>query len=87
MGLATEVPELELYIKSTVKVMVRGTPPYAQGEQRISWGPYFVGWSDEASVLAFFLNFEAAWDALPPEDRTKTEVIAYVEALLHRVDC
>jgi hypothetical protein len=46
-----------------------------------------VGWSDEASVLAFFLNFEAAWDALPPEDRTKTEVIAYVEALLHRVDC
>jgi hypothetical protein len=62
--------------------MIRGIPPYEEGEEGPGWGPQYLHWFDEASVLAIYLDFEQHWEAIPPEFRTKPSVIAWLKQLL-----
>ncbi len=81
VGLAEKTPAWELKIKSTMHVMMRSACRY-DDDDRSHWGPRYVHWSDETSVLRFFLDFERAWEAIPVQDRSKGEVIAWLQALL-----
>jgi len=85
IGLADVTPDLELDIKSSEQAMLQGAVGYcfARDRTRQSWGPYYIRWFDEASVLSFFLAFERAWDAIPTPDRTKEAVIRWLRELLN----
>ncbi|HEY7065864.1 MAG TPA: hypothetical protein VII06_30595 [Chloroflexota bacterium] len=80
VGLVEETPSLELEIKSTVRAIMRGAPIAYQ--RHPTWGPSHLLFEDELSVLQFYLAFETAWDAIPAEDRTKADVIDWLDALL-----
>jgi len=82
VALARVTPGLEPCTKSTVQALVRAAPPYEEGEMNENWGPAYLCWSDEATVLALFLDFEKAWDEIPAEDRQKEDVIAWLRKLL-----
>lgn len=82
VGLANTLPRLGPYLKSTVQAMLRGIPPYEDGEADTGQGPQYLYWFDEVSVLAFYLDFEQHWDAIPLEYRTKSSVIAWLRRLL-----
>ncbi|RMF84969.1 MAG: hypothetical protein D6736_18260 [Nitrospinota bacterium] len=81
VGLAETTPALELKLKGTVQAMMRSACRY-EDDRWPHWGPRYVLWVDETSVFRFFLNFENAWDAIPPQDRDKEEVIRWLRTLL-----
>ena len=81
VGLAETTPALELKLKGTVQAMMRSACRY-EDDRWPHWGPRYVQWADEASVFRFFLNFENAWDAIPPRDRDKDAVIRWLRGLL-----
>ncbi len=80
VGLVEETPSLELEMNSTVRAIMRGAPIAHQREP--TWGPGHILFEDELSVLQFYLAFETAWDAIPREDRSKADVIDWLDALL-----
>jgi len=83
--LAGATPELELEIKSSQEVMLRGARRYERDEERPCWGPRYVHWLDDTSVLLFLLDFEMQWDKLMEEKDPKTEkerVINFFKDLL-----
>jgi hypothetical protein len=82
VGLADTLPTLEPRLKSTVQAMLRGTPAYERSMGGADWGPQYLYWFDEGTVLAFYLNFEQYWDTIPLEYRTKSSVIAWLQRLL-----
>ena len=45
-------------------------------------GPLYIYWDDVRSVYAFVLDFELAWDRIPPECRGKKYVLSQLENLL-----
>jgi len=81
VGLARATPGLEPCTKSTVQALVRAAPPYEEGELNENWGPAHLCWSDEATVLSFFLDFEKAWEEIPAKDRQKEDVIAWLKGV------
>jgi hypothetical protein len=80
VGLVEETPSLELEIKSSVRAIMRGAPIAYQ--RHPTWGPSHILFEDELSVLQYYLAFETAWDAIPAEDRSKADVIDWLDALL-----
>lgn len=81
IALADETPSLEMEIKSTKMVLMRGSH-HSRGGERANWGPHYVLWRDPASVLEFYLGFESAWDTIPSRDRDRIQVSSWLENLL-----
>ena len=82
IGLAPATPELELYVKSVERAMLRSRPHHADGEMTEGWGPRYVLSSDKAWTLWLFLDFERHWESIAVEDRTKSHVIRFLTQLL-----
>ena len=86
VGLADATPDLEAVIKSTKQAMLRAAHRedyYRERDwDRGGWGPRYVLWLDEVSVTSFLLDFEAHWQQIPVEYRTKESVLAWLEERL-----
>lgn len=79
--LAEMTPDIEIEIKSSVEVMVRPAYRYEMYEtenDRPMWGPRYIQWFDEVSVLRFLLDFEEQWDRLSKE-QDKEWVVRFLE--------
>lgn len=82
VALAETTPEFFIHIKSTVHVIIGATDMNWGNGIALHWGPRWIEWLDETSVLRFLVDFEAHWDAVPLEHRQKENVIAWIERLL-----
>lgn len=86
VGLAEAVSDMVIVNKCNVAVMVRPTlfNIYPDYEDNPFSGLRFVHWTDEVSCLRFFLEGESLWDSIPVKDRTKDDVIDWLESLLKK---
>lgn len=82
VGLIETFPYFELKIKSTVGAMVRSPLDNCEKYPCLPWGPRYFLWSDEYTVLRFFLDFEHLWETIPEEDRTKERVIKFLRKVV-----
>jgi transcriptional regulator with XRE-family HTH domain len=86
VALADATPDLEAVIKSTKQAMLRAAhhDSYVRERdwQRGGWGPRYVLWLDEFSVTSFLLDFEAHWQQVPLEYRSKDSVLNWLEERL-----
>jgi hypothetical protein len=91
IGLVNDTPPLEMGIKSTVFVFMRGVPksfpPYGGKNlpMPLAVGPRYVYFDlcDEDDIgFHFLLDFERLWDVIPDQDRAKAEVRSTLKALL-----
>lgn len=84
IGLEERIPNLEVETKILQSVMIRATPHYERGAKVSGWGPRYVEFLDEASVLSFFLDFEEHWDMIKSENRDKKTIIPFLETILSK---
>ena len=82
VGLAEALPRFGPHLKSTVQAMLRGIQSAEEDKEGVGRGVQYLYWFDEVSVLAFYLDFEQHWDAIPLEYRTKSTVMAWLKRLL-----
>jgi transcriptional regulator with XRE-family HTH domain len=86
VALADETPDLEPVIKSTKKAMLRASrrdlTTRSQSMPQSCWGPQYILWLDEISVISLLLDFETRWNRIPVEYRTKDSVLAWLEERL-----
>lgn len=86
VGLAEAVSDMVIVNKCNAAVMVRPTlfNIYPDYEDNPFSGLRFVHWTDEVSCLRYFLECENLWDNVPVKDRTKGNVIGWLESLLKK---
>jgi transcriptional regulator with XRE-family HTH domain len=86
VALADATPDLEPVIKSTKQAMLRAAHHDGYIRERDwhrgGWGPRYLLWLDEVSVTSFLLDFEAHWQQIPLEYRSKDSVLAWIEERL-----
>ncbi|MAG37473.1 MAG: hypothetical protein CL878_14655 [Dehalococcoidia bacterium] len=87
VALVEDTPDLEVEMKPGVAVLLRAKGAVRHFERETApeqslWGPRYLVWDDEASALSFTLAFERYWHALAPGDRSKDEIVGYLEALV-----
>lgn len=90
VAFASAEPEIELEIKGIVSACLRGAPgdrhwqKKPQEDRSIVCGPRLVYWYDRASVLAFLLDFEREWEAIPEKWRDKEHIRKWLKQMLDR---
>lgn len=84
VGLVDTASDMEIFNKGLVATMVRATPfqIYPDCEENPFSGLRFIKWSDEVSAFRFFLECNDIWEGIPIKDRTKDNVISFLENLL-----
>jgi hypothetical protein len=82
IGIVDEASDLEINLKSTTMFMLRSAQHRELRRSDTSWGPHYFACRDETAVLQFYLDFERAWDQIPPHDRTRDSVITQLQTML-----
>jgi hypothetical protein len=86
VGLAEDVPTIEMNMKSSIRLFTRGARPPGLGEP--DFGAHYVAYEPEfpdelsLAVLQFFVFFEEQWLRLEASNRTSTQVANWLEARL-----
>jgi len=76
VGLSDTEPEVEIAIKSTDSVVVRGTSrDLSNHPDTIVCGPSYLYWDDMLAVITFYVDFELEWLKLQRNGRTDKTVV------------
>lgn len=83
IALARAEPEMEFVIKCGWGASLRGTArEVASDHDAVICGPLYIFWDNKTTVYSFVVDFEHAWQKIPPECRNKENVISILEHLL-----
>jgi len=85
VGLLAATPQLEVGIKSTFAAVVRAAPRDDDMTKTPMWGLSHIFWYGERPVARLLLDFERRWEQVPPEDREKGRVIAWLSGQIEAV--
>jgi transcriptional regulator with XRE-family HTH domain len=82
VALALTEPEMKFVIKSGQEASLRGTARHISRPNSVICGPLYIFWDNKTTVYSFMVDFEHAWQKIPPEQRDKDNVILELQSLI-----